>query len=259
MLSQVPILDGTNYQQWSVMMKNFLMSQNQWRCAKEGAAPPTIGTTEYTDEDGSKRTETTGESAYESWIEDAEKALGNMRLRINYNIGYQFNAIETPVALWKELHDRYGTPGVNRAYTEFKLMMDTVIPNGSDPGPALDKILAHFATLKEMKWVIPDNILAMMILSRAPSNYESMVQLLTTTMESDAKKMRSLEPGVIVSALRQAWDTQSRLGAQRGNQQRANKLSAVKPFQNQPPSFQQQQQQPQRGEWEGGRGNGRGG
>src|SRR5580692_5502245 len=203
-LLQVPIFDGTNYQQWSVMMKNFLMSQNQWRCVKENATPPQPGTVEYTASDGTKTSVTTSEAAYDSWNEDAEKALGNIRLRINYNIGYQFNAIETPTDLWETLHQKYGTPGANRAYTEFKLMMDTVIPTGSDPGPALDKILAHFVTLKEMKWVIPDNILAMMILSRAPSNYESTVQLLSTAMQDDPKKQKTLEPSIVVAAIRQA-------------------------------------------------------
>ena len=33
MLTQlVPVLDGTNYQQWASAMQSFLMSQGQWGC-----------------------------------------------------------------------------------------------------------------------------------------------------------------------------------------------------------------------------------
>ena len=41
----IPMLDGTNYQQWSAAMQSFLMSQGQWKCMKEGADAPTITTT----------------------------------------------------------------------------------------------------------------------------------------------------------------------------------------------------------------------
>ena len=41
----VPVLDGTNYQQWSTAMQSFLMSQGQWKCTKEGADAPIISTT----------------------------------------------------------------------------------------------------------------------------------------------------------------------------------------------------------------------
>ena len=41
----VPMLDGTNYQQWYTAMESFLMSQGLWKCMKEGADTPTITTT----------------------------------------------------------------------------------------------------------------------------------------------------------------------------------------------------------------------
>ena len=42
----VPVLDSTNYQQWSATMQSFLMSQGQWKCTKPGAAAPGIATAE---------------------------------------------------------------------------------------------------------------------------------------------------------------------------------------------------------------------
>ena len=69
----------------------------------------------------------------------------------------------------------------------------------------------------------------------------------------------------IVKALQLSWETSGRSGASRFNQQRATKLSAVKPAGNQPPQFQYQQQQrgefpqqQQRGGWGLGGGSKRG-
>ena len=46
----VPVLDSTNYQQWSAAMQSFLMSQGQWKRTGEGADTPTITTTTITPE-----------------------------------------------------------------------------------------------------------------------------------------------------------------------------------------------------------------
>ena len=66
----------------------------------------------------------------------------------------------------------------------------------------------------------------------------------------DAEKKKvddELIPEKVVHMMRTSWETHRRAGMSRNNQQRANKLSAVKPAGNQPPQFQYQQQQ--RGEF----------
>ena len=80
--------------------------------------------------------------------------MGNIHLHLHHTIGYQFNSEESPAALWLTLKKKYGAPGMPTAFKEFKGIMDTVIPNNSDPNPAIDKILAHHARLVSMKWDI---------------------------------------------------------------------------------------------------------
>ena len=120
--SLVPIFDGTNYQQWVSAMQSFLMSQGQWKCIKPGATVPKVSTREVpiTSPKGKEaetevETETitdVSQSDVDNWLEDAEKALGNIRLRLHHTIGYQFNDVENPAFLWKELKEKYGDPGV---------------------------------------------------------------------------------------------------------------------------------------------------
>ena len=245
------VLDGTNYQQWSAAMQSFLMSQGQWKCVKTGAIASKVITIEAAD--GTKSFE--GEKELEYWNEVTEKALGNIRLRLHHTIAYQYNDEENPAILWGSLKTKYGDPGTSQAFIEFKGIMDTVIPNNGDPSPACDKIMAHQARLKNMSFDIPDHVLAMIILSKIPSNMETTAQLMMISSK-DPSSTKAKEPNSVIEVIRASWETSTRTSI-RTNQQRANKLSAVRPVPNQPPVFQQQQQQ-QRGDWQQGRG-GRGG
>ena len=246
-----PILDGTNYQQWSAAMQSFLMSQGQWKCVKPGATAPS--TTTVRAEDGTSRTE--GEKDLEDWNEVAEKALGNIRLRLHHTIGYQYNDVEDPADLWDSLKVKYGAPGMSNAYIEFKGIMDTALQNNVDPSPALDKIMAHATRLKNMRFDIPNHVLAMIIVSKMPPSMETVAQM--TMIASKEKDPNGADPYKISELMRASWETTTRTHIKSGNnQQRANKLSAVKPVSNHPPVFQQQQQQ--RGDWQQVRG-GRGG
>ena len=243
----VLVLDGTNYQQWSTTMQSFLMSQGQWKRTKPGAVAPGVTTAEVEaeGEPSTSVTATIGKEDLTSWNEDAEKALGNICLRLRHTIGYQFNEVATPALLWESLKNGYGGQGLSQAFIEFKGMMDTVIPGGVDLSPALDKIMSHFTRLNKMDWEIPKKIVAMMIIVKALSSMESIVQLYSTILADSTKQQaeEELDPERIALTMRASWETHQRAGVSCNNQQQANKLSAVKPAGNQPPQFQYQQQQ----------------
>src|ERR1700733_8776843 len=232
----VPVMDGTNYQLWAASMQSFLMSQGQWKCVKEGAAPPKVTET---------KEGIFGQTEHENWLEDAEKALGNIRLRLAPTVGYQFNGEESPSTLWEVLKTKYGKPGVNSAFLEFKGIMDTVIPNGADPSPALDKITAHHMRLKEMKWEIPDNVIALIMMAKAPSNMESVIKMTSMVLAEDEANIKRVEPERIANSMRTSWEAWKRNKGKGKEPQQASKVSVVKPFGTNPQFQQQQQKQPQ--------------
>jgi hypothetical protein len=261
----VPVLDGSNYQQWAAAMQSYLMAQGLWRVTKAGVSPPEIGMSTEVIQQTVKGKETdveitkvTNEDEIIKWSEQSEKSLGSIRLRLAENIRLQFDEITIPANLWAKLLETFGKPGMSRAFAEFKGAMDTVIPNGSDPGPAIAKIQAHFSQLEHLKWKIPAHVKGLMMLAKAPSSMESTVQFMCHNLESGDIDNEDVTPEKVALTLRNAWETSRREGRGKGNQQQANKLSAVKPAGNQPPNFQQQQQQQQRGDGNQGRG-GRGG
>ena len=254
----VPVLDGTNYQQWAAAMQLFLMSQGQWRVIIKNAPLPVYKNTtpvqpikasndtvdvqatrcaQAAADQAAMLTEPTNQDALDEWEELVSKAVGNIRLRLHHTIAYQYNA-EDAANLWQSLLNKYGQPGILHAYIEFKGAMDTSIPNNSDPSPSLDKMMAHFARLRDLWFELAPKVQAMMILAKVPSSMEALIQVIF--QESDYDK---LTPDGVVTAMMTAWEAHSRSGNRTNNQQRANKLSVVKRDSG-PPQFQQQQQQP---------------
>ena len=211
--------DSTNYQQWSATMQSFLMSQGQWKCTKPGAVAPGVTTAEAEPEaegePSTSVTATTGKEDLASWNKDTEKALGNIRLCLHHTIGYQFNEVATPAFLWQALKNRHSTQGLSQAFVEFKGMMDTVIPNGVDPSPALDKIMSHFICLNKMEWEIPKKVVAMILIAKAPSSMDSIVQLYSTILADSTKQEAEdkLDPERVVLTMRSSWETHQRAGS----------------------------------------------
>ena len=217
----MPVLDRTNYQQWSGMMKSYLMAQGQWAVIKTSKPTPTSITTCGEGEDIKDITITDMKEVIE-FDEKNSKALGNIRLHLHYTIVYQYNDEDSTAELWDALSEKYGKPGLPSAFLEFKGAMNVTIPNNGDPSPALDKMLTHFIRLKEIKFEISDKVQLMMILAKAPPSMEVVVQALCR----DKAKLESLMLSNLVRALHQSWETHTHQGGK--NQQQANKLSVVK-------------------------------
>ena len=104
---------------------------------------------------------------------------------------------------------KYGPVGLTHAFVEFKAIMDTTIPNGVDPSPALDKIMSHYVRLNNMDCEIPKKILSMMLLAKAPASMETIVQMFSQIL-GDAEKKKvddELIPEKVVHIMRTSWET----------------------------------------------------
>ena len=194
----VPVLNGTNYQQWAAAMQSYLMSQGQWQAIVRNLpipkytdsvpVEPVLNQEGKTDVRATQRAQAaadrdaqlvgpTNQDTIDKWDETVSKAIGNIRLCLHHTIGYQYNNVTSSSALWRLLNEQYGRPGISQAFIEFKGAMNTTIPSNSDPSPSLDKMKAHFMCLCEQGFEIPEKIQAMMILCKAPAQMETVVQL----------------------------------------------------------------------------------
>jgi len=237
----VPVLTGTNYQQWAAAMQSYLMSQGQWPVTKNPMS--SIYTV--------KSTDAKFDQDKQDKLQDLnDKAVGNICLRLQHTIGAQHIDTDDAFILWTTLKDKYATPGFSQAYHKMKGAIKTQIKDNQDPSPAFDKILTHFLRLKEQDFEIPEKVQVMMIIAKCPPSMETIVQLFTAD-----GKFKDITIEKLANHLRQSWLASTRQGGINSNyhqnQQRANKLSAVKRQDGEQPQFEQQQQQ-----FGGGRGRG---
>ena len=113
--SFVPVLDGTNYQQWAAQMQLYLMSQGQWPCVTKNppmgsiiALPPSSATAKKPvddEEEAEPSALLTDADAIVKWDENNTKAVGNIRLCLHHTISYQFNNVESAKKLWAILRE----------------------------------------------------------------------------------------------------------------------------------------------------------
>ena len=83
--SLVPILDGTNYREWSKAMQAYLMSMDLWEYANGDESELTLSATATDDE----------RATHKAWKSANQKALANLVLRVNPIICVDLDALST--------------------------------------------------------------------------------------------------------------------------------------------------------------------
>ncbi|KAJ2983865.1 hypothetical protein NUW54_g10588 [Trametes sanguinea] len=190
----VPVLDGSNWREWSSRMKAYLMSQGQWYVI-ESTLPAE------------------GAANRETWVGDNHRAMGNISLRVNASILERLAAKTTAGEMWNDLESRYSQQGVAAVFAEFKAAMNVVIPINSHPGPAMEEMFARFERLSTLDLQLP-------------GAYDMVVQL--TSQNTDVKKV---DPASIRQAVIRVWEQKSSGRSQQrsqGSGGEAKKLSAIK-------------------------------
>jgi len=250
----VPVFNGTNYMIWHPAMKNYLLSQGQWRNViikpfPEKIYPQKEVTTKGPDGgDVVKQVDNLSQNHLnnndiESWIENNDKARGNIMLQLHNVIAEKFYMEEHASSIWEALEKEYGKPGITTIYQEFTGAMTTTIPDNSNPSFALEKIVSHFTRMATSKCVLPEHLKAMILISKMPPSMTALIQLVCQTDDINELNCDKIKKMII-----HGWEQKLSNRSSRPQQpQAARKISAIQRS-GPPPSFQQQQQQPQQEE-----------
>jgi hypothetical protein len=260
----VPILDGSNYQQWAPPMRNFLKSQGKWLILTEDnpadwyLAPveeTPFGIADDNADEEATATETKAKAKAKAsasistipkvtedqkdemreWAETNSKAVRNISLRLHHSIQYKYQDEDNAGKLWKALKSEYGNPGVSTTYLKFKAALAVWIPVDSDPTLAIDEFTSYFRRMAEVGVVIERHIQAMILMSKLPREMDSLAQIVCQVGSVKELDFDKLCRSIILS-----WEQRNNRGPPR-NQQQAKKISAVQRSPNEP-TFQQQQQ-----------------
>ncbi|KIK82741.1 hypothetical protein PAXRUDRAFT_68264, partial [Paxillus rubicundulus Ve08.2h10] len=133
--STIPTLNSSNHLTWAPKMTKFLQASGlNWVIRKTRP------------EEGGQGIE---QSKVDKWDNTNDCALGHILLKMDAHLSSRYQGYGTAKEAWDGLESQFAKPFIASIYMEFKVMMDTSIPEANHPAPALSKMTAHFACLKE--------------------------------------------------------------------------------------------------------------
>ena len=170
----VPILDRTNWEVWSKVMKAFLMSIGLWKHA-DGTVPwpSTLGPNPTAE----------AQDAHDLHVAALEReenqCIGNIVLHCSAAIQQEVSGLDDASTLWNCLQTLYGEATLTGIYKDFKEALSANINPEQHPGPTIDKCQAAFQHLRAASLPIPDVIAALILLHHLPAYWQMLSSIVT--------------------------------------------------------------------------------
>jgi hypothetical protein len=239
----VPVLDGTNYREWSVMMQSYLQMQELWDVVGGRTRMPTQPTPAATDapqaaRDAYAAAHAVYQTEYATWYQLDSRAMGALTLRLAPQLRHYRTPNITVRALWVNLERAFGAPSMSAIFSDFKVVMGIKL-SGGNPVPEIERMAELFGRLASNNLPVAEPFPGLILLAALPPKWDSVAQLFM--------QRTNLQQQLTFANVRAAI-TQEYERANRPVDRSANKLSAVKrkgpdpSYQHQQPRHQQQQQ-----------------
>lgn len=219
--SLVPVLDGTNYQEWAKAMQAYLMSMDLWEYSNGEETEPALSATPTDAE----------RATHKIWKSFNQKALANLVLRINPTIREEVASLTKANDIWTHLKTHFDVIQPTTVFKDFKEAISIRIDASKHPLPQVNKLQAAVHRLSTNGVSIPEIIQAMILLSALPPKWEMLVSILCTSHDLANLKIKHVREAIMAQ-----WETDRSKGKP---QQTAQKLSAVKRKRGDP-NFRQQ-------------------
>jgi hypothetical protein len=223
----VPVLDGTNYRDWQVLMQSFLQMQDLWEVVGGTHRMPAALA------QGATASQTTAyNEAYAKWNSIDNKAIGAITLCITASLRHYRGTNDTSRTFWNNLKTAFGTASMPAVYADFKQVVNIKL-SGGNPIPDLERMATLFGRLGANSLTLPDNLQALLLLASLPSKWDSVAQLFMQRTDLTT----SLTFTNVRAAVTQEYERSNR-----PVDSSARKLSAVK-RKGPDPNYRPQQQQ----------------
>jgi len=169
----VPVLNGTNYCDWAVLMQSFLQMQDLWEVVggthrmpaalAASPAPTPAQTATYNEQ-------------YAAWNTIDNKAIDTITLRITASLRHYRGANDTSRTFWNNLKTAFGTASMPAVYADFKQVINIKL-TGGNPIPDMERMATLFGRLTTNNLVLPANLQALLLLASLPPKWDSIAQL----------------------------------------------------------------------------------
>ena len=219
--SLVPILDGTNYAQWAVVMKAFLMSIAHW-AYPQGHIERALFPDKKKERERLPEMEKEEIHAKQAAFDEKDGVvIGHIVLRTNATIQQVLIECTTSYAMWNSLHETYGKATAPTVFRDFKDCLGARISINHDPTQYFDKLFAAFGRMSSAEVAVPPQLQVMIALTALPQKWEMLVLIVTGDTE-----LQDLDLGDVCTAV--IGQYQSETVRHSTGKHNANKISVVK-------------------------------
>ena len=175
----VPILDGTNYAQWAIVMKAFIQSQGLWAYVDGDITRP-----EYppTKEEREVMTDKEIEELCKMqalFNKEDGVPLSHLILRTSPTIQQNLQGTHTSCDIWQVLKKAYRQLLAPTVFKDFKECLGVHISMNHDPTVYFDKLYAAFRHMQSAGVGIPKQLQAMIALAALPQKWKMLVSIVT--------------------------------------------------------------------------------
>jgi hypothetical protein len=154
-VSLVPILDGTNYRQWAVAMKAFIMSTGLWAYVEGSINRESLSDKK---DDLAKLSDARKEEihiAQRAWDKDDNMVIGQIMLRLAPIVQQNHTNFVTSYSLWGALKNSYGKVTASTVFKDFKDCLNACILLTANPNIYFDKMFGAFAQMSAANVAVP--------------------------------------------------------------------------------------------------------
>jgi len=130
----VPILNGTNYLDWAVLMQSYLQLQDLWEVVDGTHRMPAALTPS-----ASASQTTAYNAAYAVWNTADNKATGAITLRISTSLRHYHSTNQSARTFWSNLKKAFGAASMSAVYADFKQVMNLKL-SGGNPVPEIERM-----------------------------------------------------------------------------------------------------------------------
>jgi len=209
----VPILNGTNYHDWAVLMQSFLQLQDLWEVVDGSHHMPTALTP------GATASQTTAyNTAYAEWNIANNKATGAITLRIAAHLRHYRSANQSARTFWGNLKTAFGAASMPAVFADFKQVINAKL-SGGNPVPEMERMATLFGRLATNNLTITPSLQGLILLAALPNKWDNVAQLFMQRTDLTT----SLTFANVRTAIKQEYER-----AGRPVDSSARKLSAVK-------------------------------
>ncbi len=208
--SLVPVLDGTNYQEWAKAMEAYLMSMDLWEYANGDEKQPTQSSPPTQDE----------KIAFKAWKSTNQKALANIILQVKPSIREDIVMLNDAETIWNHLKTHFDMVQPTTLFKDFKAAISIQIDATKHPLPQVNRLQAVVQCLSNNGVSMPKIIQAMILLSALPPKWEMLISILCTNYDLAHLQLKHVREVIVAQ-----WEAKRTKGKP---QQSAQKLSAVK-------------------------------